>query len=73
MSYLTTLRAVRELSEHAMLRPASKRLLFATPPAPLVRPAIICYEETHRPRISGSGTAHGRRPDSRKPRDLDAA
>jgi hypothetical protein len=64
-----TLTSVRELSENATLRPASKRLLLAATAPPLVtRTAIISFEELHPPVIAGSGTAHGRRPDSRKPR-----
>lgn len=62
----TTLNAVRELSENAMLRPATKHLRL-TQPEDLQRgrprPAPEAYEELHPPRMSGDGgTAHDHRP-----------
>jgi hypothetical protein len=55
MNPQTTLNAVRELSERAMLRPAPTRLRLARAadlrPGP--RPATIPYEELHPPRRIG--------------------
>lgn len=69
MNYETTLATVRSLSENATLRPAAKALLLGSRvQAAGPRPAITSYEEQHAQVIQGRQTAHGRRPDSRKPR-----
>jgi hypothetical protein len=57
----TTLAIVRELSENAIHRPAPKRLQFdrLVDRSPSARPALIAFEELHRPKFGGDlGTAH---------------
>jgi hypothetical protein len=60
MNPLTTLNAVRELSERALLRPAPTRLRLTKPEDRQAgsRPAVIPYEELHPLKIGGfAGTA----------------
>jgi hypothetical protein len=70
MTPQTTLDAVRELSERAMLRPSPTRLRLTRPQERPAGPrrAIIAYEDAHLPRIGGeAGRASGQK--SRKPRN----
>jgi hypothetical protein len=65
MTPQTTLNAVRELSERALLRPAPTRLHLTRPEdlRPTLKPAPVPYEELCPIRIGGSlGTAGNNRP-----------